>query len=443
MGKKQVAIYGLLLVSALAYVMLGYATAREQFVQLLILYAVVFAGYVYIINQRFNVLQGIGAAVIFRLLLLLAVPALSDDYFRFIWDGRLMAAGVNPYLHLPSYYISAEAAPIPGITKELFSQLNSQNHYSVYPPLAQGIFWLAEKIAMGSILKSIVAMRVILLLADTGSIFLLLKLLRKMGLPDKYTLLYALNPLVILELTGNLHFEALMLFFILLTLYLLHYQHYLGAGFTLVLAIATKLLPLLFLPFILRRLGYKRFLGFAAILAITFVAVCYPLFSPDAISNFFQSINLYFRRFEFNASFYYLLRWVGYSIPGYNQLAIIGPMLSVLTLVVVLYMAAVKRLGSIRRLAGYMAAAVTVYLFLTTTVHPWYITTLVGLTAMSHFRYAVVWSGLAFLSYANYRTNNYHEDLALVALEYTIVLLWVLVELYLYRQRQKHANLAS
>ncbi|WP_242928688.1 glycosyltransferase 87 family protein [Pontibacter vulgaris] len=443
MGKKQVVIYGLLLISALAYAALGYATPRQQFVQLFILYAIVFAGYVYLINQRFSIWQGIGAAITFRLILLFAVPALSDDYFRFIWDGRLLMAGENPYLHLPSFYFSAEAAPVPGITQALFRQLNSPDYYSVYPPVAQGVFWLAEKLAGGNILASIVTMRVVLLLADAGNILLLLKLLRKMGLSDKSVLLYALNPLVILELTGNLHFEALMLFFVLLALYLLHYRRYLWAGAALGLAIATKLLPFLFLPFILRRLGYKRFIGFAAILGLVLVLVFLPLVTPAVISHFFQSINLYFQRFEFNASIYYLLRWVGFRISGYNQIAVIGPLLSLATLVIVLSMAAVKKLGSLRRLAGYMAAALTIYLFLATTVHPWYITTLIALTAMSNFRYAVVWSGLAFLSYANYRTNNYHEDLALVALEYTIVFLWVLVELYLYRQRQKQPNLAE
>jgi alpha-1,6-mannosyltransferase len=90
-----------------------------------------------------------------------------------------------------------------------------------------------------------------------------------------------------------------------------------------------------------------------------------------------------------------------------------------------------------------MAAALTVYLLLSTTVHPWYITTLVALTAMSHFRFAAVWSGLAILSYAAYRTSAYTESLWLITLEYAIVFIWLTVELYLYRQQKKYANLVK
>jgi alpha-1,6-mannosyltransferase len=90
-----------------------------------------------------------------------------------------------------------------------------------------------------------------------------------------------------------------------------------------------------------------------------------------------------------------------------------------------------------------MAVSLTVYLFLSTTIHPWYITTLVALTAMSHFRYAAVWSGLSLMSYAAYRTSSYTENLWLVALEYSMVSLWLLAELYLYRQQKKYANLVK
>jgi len=288
-----------------------------------------------------------------------------------------------------------------------------------------------------------VVMRVVLLLADTGSILLLLRLLRKMGLPDKQVLLYALNPLVIIELVGNLHFEALMIFFVLLCLYQLFYQRLVVAGIALGLAIGTKLLPLMFLPFVLRRLGLRNFLLFGGVLLLTVAAVFYPLLSAEVLQNIFRTLDLYFQKFEFNASVYYLLRWLGYKLAGFNVILYIGPLLSLATLCTIIALASVKRLGSIRRLSGYMAAALTVYLFLATTVHPWYLTTLLALTVASHFRFSVTWSGVAVLSYAAYRTSSYSEDMLLVALEYTLVFLWLIVELYLYRQRRHHANLVE
>jgi len=62
-----------------------------------------------------------GAAILFRVLLLFAPPLLSDDYFRFAWDGRLLAQGFNPYLYLPSTVINA----VPGLDEPLFQRLNS------------------------------------------------------------------------------------------------------------------------------------------------------------------------------------------------------------------------------------------------------------------------------------------------------------------------------
>jgi predicted membrane-bound dolichyl-phosphate-mannose-protein mannosyltransferase len=246
---------------------------------------------------------------------------------------------------------------------------------------------------------------------------------------------------VILELTGNLHFEALLIFFLLLALYALFYQRTAWAGVAFGLAVGVKLIPLMFLPFVWRRLGLKQFLLFGATLVLTLAAVFYPLISMDELRHIGQSIDLYFRKFEFNASVYYLLRWLGFRISGYNQIAIIGPLLSVATVATILSMALVKKLASTRRLMGYMAAALAIYLFLATTVHPWYITTLLALTTVSHFRFAVVWSGLAILTYAAYRASTYHENLLLVSLEYAVVFLWLLVELYLYRQRKRHLNL--
>jgi alpha-1,6-mannosyltransferase len=441
LDRKHVAPYAALAVSALLYLALGYATPRENFTQLLLLTMLAFGAYAYVTNQKLNVWHGIGAGLFFRLLLLFAEPALSDDYFRFVWDGRLLLAGENPYLYLPAYYVGEGAPALAGITPDLFHQLNSQAYYSVYPPVLQAVFWLAAAFSPDSLMGSVIVMRLVILAAEAGSILLLLRLLHRMALPDRYVHLYALNPLVIMELTGNLHMEALLIFFLLLFLYQLHYQRFLVAAVPFGLAIGAKLLPLMFLPFVWRKLGYKRFAAFGAVLLVTLLLLFFPLLSVEVLRNFWQSIDLYFQRFEFNASVYYLLRWLGFRLTGYNQIAVIGPFLSLAILVSVLAMAAVKKLGSVRRLAGYMAAALTVYLFLATTVHPWYITTLVALTAMSHFRYAAVWSCLAIFSYSAYRTSTYTENLWLVMLEYTLVGLWLLVELYLYRQQKKHANL--
>ncbi len=154
-------------------------------------------------------------------------------------------------------------------------------------------------------------------------------------------------------------------------------------------------------------------------------------------------MGLYFRKFEFNASVYYVLRWLGFRLAGYNLIGILGPLLSLAMFAAVCMLAFTKKIASVRRLAGFMATALAIYLFMATTVHPWYLTTLLALTVMSNFRFAVAWSGLAILTYAAYRTSTYQESLTLVALEYGIVTIWLVIELYIYRQRQRAVNLAG
>ena len=138
----------------------------------------------------------------------MVVPNLSDDYLRFIWDGRLLAHGYNPYLYLPTQLVHTALGSSAGLTDSLFQGLNSPRYFTVYPPLNQAFFGLAAWLFPTNLLGTIISLRIPILLADLGSIYLLAKLLRRFGKNPNLSLLYGLNPLVILELTGNLHFEA-------------------------------------------------------------------------------------------------------------------------------------------------------------------------------------------------------------------------------------------
>jgi alpha-1,6-mannosyltransferase len=127
---------------------------------------------------------------------------------------------------------------------------------------------------------------------------------------------------------------------------------------------------------------------------------------------------LYFRSFEFNASVYYLLRPVGYWLTTYNQIAIIGPALALGSGLIGLALAWREQRPTLASLAPTLLLMLTAYYALATTVHPWYLTLPVGLSVLTRFRYALVWGGLAILSYAAYRTSVYAENPWLVGLEY-------------------------
>ncbi|CAN5912839.1 DUF2029 domain-containing protein [soil metagenome] len=421
-------VYALVLLSFLSYLSLGYLTTRTEFYQLLGLFGLAFAGYYFLLKSPLPTRQGLGLSLLFRLVLLFAVPALSDDYFRFVWDGRLVVHGESPFAYLPAHYVETGRLQPLGLTAELYQNLNSPHYYSVYPPVCQVVFWLAVLFSPDSILGSVVVMRVILLLAEAGTFILGTRLLPLLGLPSRQVLWYALNPLVIVELSGNLHFEALMIFFLLGALYLLLRHRFWLAALSFGLAVGVKLLPLMLLPFLFGRLRSGPFVLFCTLVGGTVLLLFVPFLSLEIIGNLLSSVDLYFRKFEFNASFYYLARWLGFQFYGYNPIARLGPLLSLIVLFTTLYLAYRHRQAPRILLPHHWLLALTLYLLLSTTVHPWYLTTLVALAMFTPWRYLMVWSGMVVLSYGAYRTADYEENLWLVALEYAVVLGWLGVE---------------
>jgi hypothetical protein len=429
--RRAIWLVTILLLSLLGYIWLGYGTVRTNFGQLVALYAFLSGLYLLalfrkVFDVRFPIF--LGAALTLRVSLMFMTPNLTDDYFRYIWDGLLFTHGYNPYLVLPSAFIHSSQT-VPGITTALYEGLNSPNYYTVYPPLCQFLFALSTKLAGGSILGNVVIIRLVVLLAELGTIILLYKLASKLAVSPNLIAIYAFNPLVIIELTGNIHLEAVMLFFLVLAVYLLVKERYLYAAVSFGLAVGAKLLPLIFLPLLIKRLGVKKSLIFYAIVAGTFIVLLVPFFNVNLMANFFSTIGLYFQKFEFNASIYYLLRWIGYQVAGYNMIAVLGIVLAAATLAAIIAIAVREKVVTWQSLFQSMLMCGTAYFLLATTVHPWYITSLVLLSVFTSYRYPIVWSVLIILSYAAYRTVPYSENLWLVAVEYIGVFGWMGYEL--------------
>jgi hypothetical protein len=420
------------LLSLCGYIWIGYGTIRSDFVQLIVLFGLLSGLYLLALYRKvFDVGFPLilGSAMLLRASLMFMTPNLTDDYFRYIWDGLLFAHGYNPYLILPSQFINSSHA-ITGITNSLYAGLNSPNYYTVYPPVCEFIFGLSAKLAGGNILGNIIIIRLVILLAEFGVIIFLNRLASKLALLPNVVALYAFNPLVIIELTGNLHLEAVMLLFLVLAIYLLILRKQLYAALSFGLAVSVKLLPLIFLPLLIKRLGLAKSTLFYAVVGATLVVLFLPFYSVDLIPNFLSSLRLYFQTFEFNASLYYLLRWIGYQFTGYNIIATLGTVLAIVTFLTIIAIAVREKTVTWLSLFQGMLMCLTAYFLLATTVHPWYITSLVLISLFTSYRYPILWSVVIILSYAAYRTVPYSENLWLVAVEYIVVLSCMGYELF-------------
>ncbi|MEO0731835.1 MAG: hypothetical protein AAFZ52_03300 [Bacteroidota bacterium] len=428
---------------------LAFLVDRTNFTSLFASFCLAFAGYAALVyrpeTKQIKMLIGLGIAL--RLALVFAFPLLSDDLYRFIWDGHLIAAGHNPFAHLPAFYLEAGNA-VPGLTQELYAKLNSPEYYTIYPPVAQGVFTLAVWINPESWYGAAVVMKLFLFTCELGSLWLLWKLLS-----DRTRLLfYWLNPLILVEITGNLHFEGAMIFFLLLAYYWLQRTRWVAAAMAMAAAVASKLLPLMLLPFLIQRLWVRQkskymldtvdiassrfwstfglealdrvrpFWIFSVVFGVSCLAFFAPfLLSPDFISGFRSSLELYQQKFEFNASLYYLARAYGYYQVGWNQIATIGPLLAKIAAGGILFLALVDRRKHWASLPEGWLFAFVLYLLCATTVHPWYLAVPIVLCCFTRWRFPLVWSFLIMLTYTSYVTVPYEENLWLVAVEYLLV----------------------
>ena len=367
-------------------------------------------------------------AIITRLILVFGIPCLSDDIYRFFWDGLLMHDGIHPLSSMPKDIMMD--SNLGGIEyNTLFPLLNSQEYFTIYPPISQLVFYIATIPEMFSIYKSTIIMKSILLITEIGMIYYLYQLLSKLNMHKSNLLIYALNPLVIVEIMGNVHFEGMMVLFLLMGIIFIIDNRMILAGLAFILSVATKLLPLMFIPLILLYLiregrRYLKFLmAFVIFCAIFFI----PFFMGIDIPHFVESLDLYFRKFEFNASIYYLSRYIGQVITGYNQISIIGPFLSLLSLGLILIISwkNYKRDEGVGELLVSMFFIFITYLLLATTVHPWYLILPIALTVFYRRIWIIVWSLLIIISYSTYADPDYNQNLYLISIEYFIVgIIW-------------------
>lgn len=398
-------------------VALGYGPSQSDGWAIAGLYGFLFAVYGFIVKWGSEKAYPFffWLAILLRLSLLAATPNLSDDCYRFIWDGRLILQGMNPFDQTPR-------ALMPGQDEALFAQLNSPDYHTVYPPVAQLVFALSVWLFPKSLMGAMVMLKVIHAAIDIVALWLLARLVKKWELPRRQVLIYALNPLIIIELTGNLHFEGAMVCLLALALIWMEGGKWYRSAWAFAGAIGAKLLPLMFLPFLIRRMKWPKVFYWSSLLGAGLLILFLPMLNSVFFSNMGSSLGLYFRSFEFNAGFYYLARWVGFQLKGYNLIHAIGPAFALLTFLLIIGLAWREKRTDVRNLPLVWLGAITIYLLFSTTVHPWYLALPVFFSALTSFRFPLLWSALAPLSYLAYLSPEVKELPWVGWVEYSLVL---------------------
>lgn len=426
------------LASIACFFSFSYDLQREDFVKLIMLYGALFYFFLKLIQlEKSNIKFLTVLTIIFRLVFLISIPNLSQDFYRFIWDGRMALEGWNPYLYLPKDLIATNTAPIAQAV-ELHEGMGSLSakHYTNYPPLNQFCFIIAGIFAGKSITGSIIVMRLLIILADIGTLYFGKKLLENLKLPPYYIFLYLLNPFIIVEFTGNLHFEGIMIFFLVWSLYLLQKGAWRLSAVLLACSISIKLIPLLLLPLFLQNLGWKKAFVFYSIVGLVNIILFLPFLSSEFINNYTETIGLWFTNFEFNASIYNIIKAIGYEIKGYNIIKTVGKISPFVVIAFIIGLTFLRKNKSISQLITALLFGLSFYFFTSTTVHPWYLSTLLILSVFTKYRFPLVWSLVIMLSYQTYSHPDFKENYWLLTAEYFVVYGFMIYELFQTQQKK-------
>ena len=114
---------------------------------------------------------------------------------------------------------------------------------------------------------------------------------------------------------------------------------------------------------------------------------------------------------------------------GYNEIAIIGKIIPILTILFLIILAFLKKIETAIQLYTAILFAVCFYYFTATTMHPWYLATPLVISIFTQYKFPIVWSLVIILSYQAYTNTPWQENLWIVGLEYSIVYTFMIYEI--------------
>jgi alpha-1,6-mannosyltransferase len=299
--------------------------------------------------------------VAMRLVLLPGTPV-STDVFRYVWDGRVQAAGINPYLHLPA------AAELSALRDEaIYPYINRADYApTIYPPMSQIVFYLVTRIS-----EAPIAMKGAMLAFEGLAVWVMLQLLALRGLPPARILLYAWHPLPLWEFARSGHVDIVAIAFLLLAFLAVERRSPILAGMAFGAGVLVKYFPLVTGPALYRRWDWRlpaAFLGTLAVLYLPYISAGGKVFG--FLGNYLAE-----EKIDRGAGIF-LWQLIDAVIPLPEwafafYLAAAATILGVLALLVIL-----RNRGQGADLAGGMLLAVT-FIILVSPHYAWYFTWLV------------------------------------------------------------------
>ena len=376
-------------------------------------------------------------ALIFRVILAFSVPIHENDFHRYLWDGKVAVAGINPYLFEPGAILLHErgiVAPyrerdsrVPwrgrGFTdreKQILAQLawlrdGNPTLYerighkavpTIYPPLAQAVFSLSSLLFA----DSLIGLKAILVFFDVLVILALVGILHRLHLDSAWVIVYAWSPLVLKEFANSAHYDAVPLFFTLAAIYaVLGKPRQFAAAIPLALGTLAKFFSAILLP-ILIPLRPSHWRGYAMFALLTLAAYL-PFFfwNGAGMRQVFAGLGVYNEHWQYNAGLFALLQQaLNQIIPSWSASLLPTKIAVALILLIILIRQSSRPSGDRQNLV-HRCFVVTAALFvLSPTAFPWYYTLVMPFLCIFPKRPWIILSWLLPLAYL-----DFHDDTAL------------------------------
>ncbi len=302
-------------------------------------------------------------ALVFQVTLLFSPNPLSDDIYRYNWDGKVFNHGLNPYAHSP------DADQLQPLRDASWEKVQNRNVHTFYPPLSQLVFAAAYLIS-----PSPFTLRLFSALFYLLSVGVLILILKELGLDGRYSIVYAWSPLATIEFANSGHIDSLAILLTLLSFLALLKRKSALSSAALGLGVLAKFYPLLFVGLFLPRWGRKGTLVFAGVLTAFYL----PFLGAGA--DLFQGFSYFTGRGLFNGSLFPLLSGsLGTMMEKPDALlvskALVGAIfLGFLAYLLYLYSRSHRQEGRDLLLLKYSFWLVGAFLLLSPTVQPWYLT---------------------------------------------------------------------
>lgn len=366
----------------------------------LALYAVAFVAYLVALKDA-PALRGralhlaLGVSLAWRLALLAAPPLLSDDVYRYVWEGRIQRHGGNPY----AWSDRPEAERFGALRDEVWRGVAHKGYTAIYPPL-----WQLAARAVVTLHDSVTAMKAFAVACEVAAALLLLRLLKARGRPPGHLLVLAWSPLALVEIAGGGHNDAAGLLAVAAALLALERGSSAGAALALAAGAATKLFPAVLGLAWWRRLRPVSAIAASAAAAATVV----PYLSAGP--GLWMSLGKYAALWRFNDS-------------GFALLAGVLPHREATLVAFALVAALAAALAACRADPVASGLLVTVaWLAMAPSVFPWYALWLLPFLVVRETPSALLFTGtvqLAYLVYPEFHsTGNWALGWGARAVEY-------------------------